>query len=132
MRLFLLVVVIILYIGYTSPRRPEHLKINGAGWKVVWPDKIEAITPLGAEEFAGYTYCDKKLILVSKDEDEDWRQVLMHEVAHALTCGDDGAPHNDAYNSPLEGAHPGIDFLASHWLDFIQQNPEAVRWLSAR
>lgn len=133
MRLFLFVAILVAYLGYTRPEKPERLRINGMEWAVVWPDRLEVKTPYGDEYFAGYTNCEKMVILVSRDEEiEEWKQTLMHEVAHALTCGDDGYPHNNAYNSPLEGEHPGIDFLASHWLDFLQQNPEAVRWINAR
>src|SRR5262249_22998428 len=133
MKLFWTVALTIAYLGYRIPDRPERLKINGQEWRVSYPAAIMMETPLGPIAYAGFTHCDTRTIVISRDEAPvDWAEILMHESAHALTCGTDDDVHNDAYNSPPDGNHPGIDFLAQHWLGFIRDNPEAVRWIEAR
>jgi hypothetical protein len=133
MKLFWTVALIIAFLGYRIPDRPERLKINGQEWRVEWPEVLLLETPFGAMEYAGLTRCETRTILISRDEDPaDWPEILLHETAHALTCGPDNQVHNELYSNPPEGDHPGIEFLAQHWLGFIRDNPEAVRWIEAR
>ena len=125
MRLFLAVALICVYLALTAPKLPVTLKINNQQWTVIY---FSAPLP-----FSGNTDCVHRVILVSRDETPlELADTLQHEVLHAESCGPDNDVHNDAYCSPAHGEHPGIDFATEKMTDFIQQNPDAVRWIATR
>jgi len=130
MKLFWTVVLIIIFLGRRIPDRPDHLQIIGQRWDVKYVRVVideESGLPLD-----GITLCEEHEIWISTDQKpREIADTLLHEELHAQTCVD-GEIHNDWYNNSAHAEHPGIEFSAQRMLDFVQQNPEAVRWIEAQ
>lgn len=129
MKPFFAVIALLLLYSTIVPGPPDHVWIHGVRWKVLYPPEMKIETPFGQEAYAGLTFCEERTILISQDEGSDaWPETLLHEVAHAATCGPDNDVHNDVYNSPPEGDHPGIERIAQEEQRFIRENPRVVWW----
>lgn len=110
---------------------PTILKMDGHLWAVKKVSQQKLNELLGDEEnWTGDTECSIHTIFILKDQDVgDMAETLVHEIFHALTCGDDGEVHNEKYNNSSGSDHRGIYFAASRWLKVIHDNPALVRWL---
>lgn len=130
-KLFAAVIALVLLGDAIWPCPPHRVWINGEHWDVIYLPERQMVEVLGMP-YAGFTFCEDRTILISKDEDPgDWPDTLLHEAAHAATCDSDGDVHNDAYDSPPTGDHPGIERIAQEELRFMQENPRAVLWIEA-
>jgi len=116
-------------LGATAPRKPIKFKVKGQEWSIIYFRPTPMMQAMGAG-FVGVTECHERFIgVLDTQEPKEMADTILHEAAHAYVCDSEGKLHNDSYNSPPEGDHPGIEVIAEQELQLIQENPELMRWI---
>ena len=110
-----------------SAALPTQLDLGGVAWKV---DLVPY--PGNSQGFIAYTACEVRRIQIRND-DQDHRETLIHEILHAYTCQDSKTGfdvENFYYNSKTENGHEGYDRIGMVVADAMLRNPSLAAYLS--
>jgi len=108
---------------------PLSVNINGERWMLVGYD----FEGNGDSAHAGVTECDRRIIFYDTGRYYPavfMRDVLWHEVGHALRCGNPYSEMSAHWSSSVLGdkEHEAVYELGMGMAPFVHDNPDFVKW----